>query len=64
MKRSRRDEFNEGTKRLLAGRVGWRCAFKGCGVLTVGPQMGKPGVRKFRAETAAIISTYKLINQI
>lgn len=44
MKRSRRDEFNEGTKRLLAGRVGWRCAFKGCGVLTVGPQMGKPGV--------------------
>ncbi|ALO34516.1 hypothetical protein CMT41_07155 [Colwellia sp. MT41] len=32
-----RDEFLEGTKRILADRAGWRCSFPNCGQFTLGP---------------------------
>lgn len=39
---SKRDDFNETTKRTMAERVAWRCSFPGCGKITIGPRMG-PG---------------------
>lgn len=42
--RKMRDDFTQATKHKLAGRVGWRCAFSGCGVPTIGPQLGAGGV--------------------
>lgn len=32
-----RDDFLEGTKRMLADRAGWRCSFPNCGQFTLGP---------------------------
>lgn len=32
-----RDDFSEETKRIIAGRVGYRCCFPGCAQETIGP---------------------------
>ena len=37
---SKRDDFTETTKRIMAERVAWRCSFPGCGKITIGPRMG------------------------
>jgi len=34
-----RDDFTERTKRLVAGRVGYRCSFPDCPNVTIGPSM-------------------------
>jgi hypothetical protein len=32
-----REEFTQRTKEILAKRVAWRCSFRGCGIVTIGP---------------------------
>lgn len=39
-----RDEFTNTTKRLLAGRAGYRCSKPGCPNITIGPQQGGSGL--------------------
>lgn len=39
-----RDEFTDSTKRKLAERVGYRCSYPNCGVLTVSASMEHEGV--------------------
>ncbi|MEI7489556.1 MAG: hypothetical protein WCJ72_19490, partial [Chryseobacterium sp.] len=34
---SNRDDFTEGTKKIIAERAGYLCSFLGCGQLTLGP---------------------------
>jgi hypothetical protein len=38
---SKRDDFKESTKRIMAERVAWRCSFPDCGKITIGPRMGQ-----------------------
>lgn len=42
--RKQEDEFKDNTRRLLAGRVGWRCNNPMCKILTCGPTEEKSKV--------------------
>lgn len=38
-----RDNFSKQAVRALAGRVGFRCSFPGCGLMTIGPKIRSDG---------------------
>jgi hypothetical protein len=49
MKRTSRSEFSEKTRKIIAGRAGYRCSFPGCGRVTIGP-----GVKSDQIESTGV----------
>lgn len=58
---SKRDDFKETTKRIMAERVAWRCSFPSCGKITIGPRMGQSEENKSLnlGEAAHIVAAAK-----